>query len=624
MSTLDVMMPPARMLSETDSYTPVSLDKVNDLIALGGFPTEPVALENGIFYFQRGAYAYFRYKNGTRVCLYAPNPDDLALEDVVLRDHPDLTSDDNLVRHSSADPWQRAPDGKILPRRPKDLGNGNLNRLWVFAPGQEDASEKDAMQEMRAHQGIWQDMTIRYGYSKPLSPDLRLSKGLIYEFLPEDHNDPRPEALGDLVITPAPHGGWRMDHNYKMLFQHKGWPLGPLNAVFMRAASLRAKNITRAQADQISKADFEKRSQAFLWRENPYDFPLKPAIKGKSGLKNKYLRSIRAAMHKNWWSEMPLMATRLKPFTRLKRAAASAYYGLRQYNRVEWGKSALFTVLVNMPFILFDILSGTILNPFVLGGRMASQSAGKSGQRIMEYSRQQNIVYRRRDMHAVMEELTCEWNETQFLGGRFKPSMAIDLQGMTNEELKLDSLGQDEIHQTLSRRQAALSYIMSTQCAAYGSHVNYFKCGKLEGLRIDESSGLSVEYIPSANLCFARMDWTRLDRTILPGFVVDLFIKGGMKDPYLMVRYDRAKRRLSCEFLSEARYTQEWNNAGAHKERESRAAHIYVEKYRPKPKTEYTDRALSRRFTKSVRKAVNGATELVDNTVEKFFDVLKP
>ncbi|HEY8963343.1 MAG TPA: hypothetical protein VIN59_02645, partial [Alphaproteobacteria bacterium] len=483
MSTLDTMMPPAPLLSESGSLTPVTLDKINELLSLGRFPTEPVALENGIFYFQRGAYAFFRYKNGTRVCLYAPNPDDLVLEDVVLDDRPHVDGDETLIRHSPTDPWIRAPKGKVLPRRPKDLGNGNLNRLWVFAPGQEDAADKDAMQEMQLHQSTWQDLTVRYGYLKRINEDLLLSKGIVYEFFPDDANDPSPKAKGQLIVTPSPHGGWRLDHNYQKLFHSKNVPFFGLNPTFMRAASLRRKDISREDANKIALEDFTKRAFAFVWQnKKSYEYALAPDIEGKSHLKNPTLRKVRALMNKTWWGQAMLLPTRLKLWTWIKRGATNAYYGLKKTQGLDWGKNALLTLAVNIPFLVIDLLTNTI-NPFVFGGRLASPMAGKAGQRIMEYARQQSITYRKKDMHDVMNELTHDWDDKQFLGGRFKTKMAIDLQGMTNEELQLDSLGQEHISHKLQRKRAALSYIMSTLCASYGSDVSYFQCGKTEGVR---------------------------------------------------------------------------------------------------------------------------------------------
>lgn len=119
---------PAPLISESLPPETWDREEIFELIYEGERKLDPVALKSGAFYHPQGAYQVFETPEKARIGIWAPDPDDLAVEDVTLT----AAQVANRFRRDLAGNHIPLKEGDVLPGRLKDLGNGNLSRLRIF------------------------------------------------------------------------------------------------------------------------------------------------------------------------------------------------------------------------------------------------------------------------------------------------------------------------------------------------------------------------------------------------------------------------------------------------------------------------------------------------------------
>lgn len=471
----------------------------------------PAPLENGAFYYpQGGAYQLFRTPDGRRVGIWAVDPDDLVLGT--------LSVDEGRAKKIKVqDPEGREADipvGTQLPMRIKDLGNGNLSRLRVFTIKPHRLAEKWFIDEMSKHQQAYLAFVESHGTAFRLSQTLWISDGIVYQAIPCEGETDRY----DVMMFAAPGHGWNLGRDHEQIFQG-------LSGRFMRKASLRKRGLTLAQAEALVESDFKLRAPLFFDGKDTYTVELSGDVRKK-----------------------PSIRYRLQKF-RMRFA-----YAMSQMRTARMAKAAGGIVLGNALLMSLLWALGIPVSPILAAGKAFGQTASNTGKEVLEYMRLKKTLLGEEGIAPLLKLFCTGWNERQLWGGRLNPDMVSYLRAMDHKELNTDLTFGDHVLKTIPEDLAAMEYIFGTLQGPPGSIGTPFKVGNYRGIRVKEPGGLTVEYIPERFLCYARMDWAKLDRVSLPEAVVRLFENQPPEKRYIKVWYDRDARKLEYKALDHAAY----------------------------------------------------------------------
>lgn len=497
--------PTAPLESEALPSTSWKRAEIMALVHRGQHVSSPIILKNGTFYFPHGTYQLFRTAEGARIGIWAVDPDDLAIETMALT--PDQAK--KLDMRDASGARTPVPAGTQLPFRLKDMGNGNLSRLRVFAAKPEALVEKWFRSEILKHQDAFLAFQEEQGTLIRETENRWTSGGIVYELVPG-----KKAGTQDLIMPMAPGYGWRLGQDYDRYFTG-------LCGKFMRAASVRLRNVTREQAEKLVPRDFEKRAALFIDGRDPYSMVLN-ATNGEEAP----------------WSYL------------VRKGLLHVLYGVRQLRSKEVLKTLAGLVLVNGSIGAGMTLLGFEANPLLLGGKIAGQATTRTGQRVSTYMNLQKALRNDASVDALMHRFTIDRNARQMWGGRLNPENIAHLRAMNHKELNTDQNFDVRIHPELPGKWAEHEYIWSVT-QGVGTP---FELGQYKGIRFEAPGGLSVEHIPDRQIRFARMDWSRLDESMLPNDVIRLFQDQPDKTPYLMLKYDMERQCFRAAFMDQASY----------------------------------------------------------------------
>ncbi|NBX67130.1 MAG: hypothetical protein EBQ96_09060 [Proteobacteria bacterium] len=499
---------------------PVETWKREDIFRLvheGRRMVNPVPLENGGFYYpQGGAYHLFRTPDGRRVGIWAADPDDLVLETMNVTE--DLSK--SLKMNDKNGKEVCVPVGTQLPNRLKDLGNGNLDRLRVFTVRPHRLAEKWFMDEMHKHQRAYLAFVETHGTAFRISKTLWLSDGIVYRAVPCDEAG---SDRYDLMMFVAPGHGWNLSSGHEQIFQG-------LSGRFMRSASLRKRGLTLSEVEALVESDFKKRAPLFFDGIDTYTVELNGDAKKK-----------------------PSMTYRLRKFQ--MRFA----YAMSQMRGAQVAKTAGGVFFGNALLMSLLWALGIPVSPILAAGKAFGQTVSNTGKDVLEYMRLKKALLGEEGIESLLKLFCEKWNDRQLWGGRLKRSMVPYLRAMDHSELNTDLTFGDHVQQKLPEDLSAMEYIFGTLQGPPGSIGTPFRVGQYTGIRISEPGGLTVEYIPEKFICYARLDWARLDSLSLPESVSRLFQKQPEGKHYLKVWYDRSDRKLKNQSMDREAYMADFS-----------------------------------------------------------------
>ena len=520
----------------------------------------PVALETGAYYYPQGAYQVFESPDGARVGIWAQDMDDLVIEDQIVDEALAGTFkyDENNNRVPVA-------VGDRLPGRIKDLGNGNIDRLRIFTVKPAYQAEKWLHDEMNKHQAAYRSFVLEQGMLVRESPHRWTSGGIVYRF--QDSGVPNrgffstfAHAQGikprigdgaycdddgtpcsDLIMTAAPGYGWRLGHDYERQYNTD------LGGTFMRAASLRAKNVTLEQAAALVQSDFEKRAPKFIEGVDPYTLRNIDGFdepERRNGFIARYMnkRAITKDLHDQW---------RARP---IRKAVLYFMYGFRQIDWKEMGTSAAIVAVSALVLGAVVHYFGSPLNPAVLAGRVTGKTLNKASQRINEYTRLREMQLNESGTIPIYSYYGKGWNRRQIWGTKPDPAKLHLLRALGHAELNTDLNFCSPMQKTLPDDLTVKEYIFGVLQGPPGSRITPFYFGRYGGVRVDEPNGLSVEHIPDRDTCFARLDWSKLDKHRLPDSVVEMFKSLPADHPYVKISYNPKAGGLTLRSMSAEDY----------------------------------------------------------------------
>jgi len=520
----------------------------------------PVAIKSGAYYYPQGAYQVFEAPDGARIGIWAQDPDDLVLEERVV----DEKLAGQLFKYDEFNNRVPVAVGDKLPGRIKDLGNGNIERLRIFTVKQAYESEKWLHEEMNKHQAAYRSFVLEQGMIVRESPSRWTSGGIVYHWLDDNeqrgvisnfvhmngieprigdggYSDDDGTPCSDLIMTTAPTYGWRLGHDYQKLYRRD------IVGSFLRAASLRAKRVTRAQAQDLVIKDFEKRAPRFIEGQDPYRLR---EIGARQQMDN--IGRMAKLVHKHPVLRAAVVQWRARP---IRKAALYFLYGLRQ---LQWKEVANSAAIVGISAVILSGIAhwlGSPLNPAVLAGRISGRTLNKASQRINEYTRGREMLLNQPGVMSLYQYYAKNWNRRQIWGTKPDTKKLHLLRALSHKELNTDLNFCSAIEDELPPDLPVKEYIFGVLQGPPGSRITPFRFGRYGGIRVDEPNGLSIEHVPERDACFARLDWSKLDHHRLPDSVVRLFESLPSDQPYLKISYNPEKGGLQMCGVTVAEYT---------------------------------------------------------------------
>lgn len=515
--------PTSFLASETLPIEPFDRDVAVRIINTGRRFLSPIPLTDGAFYFpQGGTYQLFVGPSGERVGIWAQNPDDLELETLEVNEA--LSAELKMTVGEGAEAQQQpVPVGTKLQGRLRDKGNGNIERLRIFAMKPEAMEKKWLREEIARHQHAFQSFTETYGTLFRSSETLWVSDGIIYEAV--SAKDDETGTRFDLMMTSAPAHGWALGRNYNEVFSG-------LAGKFLRAASVRAKDLTMEEIEKLVPADFEKRACLFVEGTDPYAVVLNGKSNGKVPLKYK-----------------------------ARKIATRVAYALAQLRAMRMlGRLGVVTAVNGFIAAVAYVALGSPITPLWML-RIAGQTASGTGKEMFEYLKTRKIQMDDPAIDSLMQLYGRDFNHFQIWGGRLKPEMAKYLTALNHDQLNTDLNPGEKLLDGIPADEAALEYIAGATEGPVGSHGAFFKLGGYTGLRIYEPNGLNVEYIPERGVSYATMDWSKYDKSKMPTHVAAFMErKRDAGATHVRVSYDKTSRRIVCLPMTKDEYFADFDS----------------------------------------------------------------
>lgn len=503
--------------------------------------TELVMLEDGLILTPWGGYRSFVNDGTGEVFLaYAHNADDLKVAPLTIEDR-DLAKMMDL-------PLGTKLKGEYL---------WDSNRVkWILVNPQ--AMERKWLRSViNSHGDLVQEAGPTYGTLFRQSENRWMNRNVVYTRIRHKN------GLCDVLKTAMPESRFTLPEDPLTA-------LTGLSGIFLKAASLRACDLTPEKAEQLIENDFVRHSALIMEGEDPFAlaFARRKAKRAQLtvvGLEvRKFLRRrsrdiqrINAVKKIGSYKAVQQGIALLKSSPE-KKFAIRFVHGFRKVRWKEVGSKCATVLLVNGSLLIaLSLVFGAHFSLLLLGGRVLTRTSGHILLRVRDHMNSDPS-----DDEAAqirLKKYCPTYKPTQMLGGKLDPMWLPYLRARTRAEMNTDTSFNARRLTQVPEDWIVLEKIFGNPEGETGTKVRTFQKDNCRGMTGHEEGGLDVEYLSvnGEKIVFAQIDPARRDDSKLFSGVAEFFsngLKAHPGEPVLMVRFNNEKGTFSKKWLSRKDY----------------------------------------------------------------------